>query len=188
MSAITAESQEERSWRLPEKYRDLPPTEQAAALRACILNFLEAVERATLSEISTALGAPYEPTVRRQVQYLAATQQLYVDPVGRDPTYFRNGRLAHPTLQVNIPAGLSHYAVRTYNDPLTGKYVTLTEFSRSALGELKAKGGIHVDLVDLETLIRQLDRIRRMTVEHPELLDSGIVHGPQSGTGRRGKT
>ena len=174
MSAISAESRDD-TWRLPERYKDLPPSEQTASMRGCILNFLEKVERATLSEIVTAIGAPYEPTVRRQIQQLSATQQLYVDPIGRDPVYFRNGRLAHPTLQSNIPAGLSEYAVRTYNDPLTGKYVTVTEFSRSSLGELKAKGGIHVDLADLPTLVAQLGRILTSIDSNPSLLEPGMA-------------
>jgi hypothetical protein len=184
MTSTSSESLMESAWQLPSKYREMGPSDQVSAMRNGILTFLEHAGRATLSEIVTAIGAPYDRTVRRQVQYLASTQQLYVDPVGRDPLYFRNGKLAHPVLQANVHAGLTDYAIRTYGDNLTGRYVTITEYALTSLGEAKAKGGIRVDVADLQTFLDQLARIRKAIVEDPSLLDGGLVRRGREGRER----
>jgi hypothetical protein len=152
-------------WRLPLKWGDMSPNEQAETMRACILRFLESVQRAKIGDIVTALGATNSNTVQRQLRFLSATQQVYVDAYRRDPVYFRNGSLAHPTLQVNVPAGIHEYIIRTYNDRLTGRYVTITECAVSPLGEKSPKSGIRVDLADLDTLIRELARISQSARE-----------------------
>lgn len=170
----------ESPWHLPSRYLHMGPNDQVSATRNCILTFLEHSGRATLSEIVAALGAPSDKTVRKQVQYLAATQQLYVDPVGRDPLYYRNGRMAHPLLQANVHALLADYAIRTYNDPLTGKYVTITEYVRTSLGEPRAKGGVRVSLSDLSAFIDELTRIRRSVESDPSLLEGGLVKHAQN--------
>ena len=162
-------------WRLPLKWADMSPAEQSETMRACILRFLETAKRARLADVVAALGAPNPTTVQRQLKYLAATQQVYSEPYRRDPVYFRNGALAHPTLQVNIPAGIREYVLRTYNDDLTGRYVTITELTVSPLGEKNPKSGIRVDLADLDALIRELARISQYT-RNPEIM-SGVLSG-----------
>jgi hypothetical protein len=161
------------------------PNDQISAMRNSVLTFLEQAGRATLSEIVIAIGAPYARTVRRQVQYLAATQQLYVDPVGRDPVYFRNGKMAHPVLQANVNAGRAQYTIRTYSDGLTGKYVTITEFLRTSLGEQKAKGGIRIEVDDLPVLLDHLSRIQQSVREDPSLLEGSLVKHPHDGAPRK---
>lgn len=165
----------ESQWRLPLKYSDMGPTEQVSALRNCILSFLEYSRRATISEIVAAIGAPLDKTVRRQVQYLAATQQLYVDPVGRDPIYYRNGKLAHPLLQGDVHGALADYIIRTYSDNLTGKYVTVTEYVQTSLGEPKAKAGIRVSVSDLPLLLDKLTRIQMAIESDSTLLEGGLM-------------
>jgi hypothetical protein len=165
----------ESPWRLPSKYPEMGPNAQVSAMRNCILAFLEHSRRATVSEIVAAIGAPLDKTVRRQVQYLASTQQLYVDPVGRDPVYYRNGKMAHPLLQADIHAALADYTIRTYGDSLTGKYLTITEYTQTSLGESKAKGGIRVSVSDLPVLIDKLTRIQRAIDADPSLLEGGLV-------------
>ncbi len=155
-------------WRLPLKWEDMSPAEQSETMRACVLRFLEAVKRARLADVVTALGATNPTTVQRQLKFLAATQQIYSEPYRRDPVYFRNGALAHPTLQSNIAAGIREYVLRTYNDDLTGRYVTITECTVSPLGEKNPKSGIRVDVADLDALIRELVRISQ-SVRNPEL-------------------
>lgn len=162
-------------WRLPLKWDEMSPVEQSETMRACILRFLESAKRARLADVVTALGATNPTTVQRQLRYLSATQQIYSEPYRRDPVYFRNGALAHPTLQVNIPAGIREYVLRTYDDDLTGRYVTITECTVSPLGEKSPKSGIRVDLADLDALISELSRISR-SVRNPDFM-SGIPVG-----------
>ena len=171
MSSAPPESQ----WRLPLKYSEMGPTGQVSALRNCILSFLDYSRRATISEIVAAIGAPLDKTVRRQVQYLAATQQLYVDPVGRDPVYYRNGKLAHPMLQGEVHGALADYTIRTYSDSLTGKYITITEYVQTSLGEPKAKAGIRVSVADLPLLLNKLTRIHRAIESDLSLLEGGLI-------------
>jgi hypothetical protein len=156
---------ESASWRLPLKWTEMSPNEQSETMRACILRFLESVQRAKLADITAALGATNPTTVQRQLRYLAATQQIYSDAYRRDPVYFRNGRLAHHTLQVNVPAGIREYVIRTYNDNLTGRYLTVTECAVSPLGDKIPKSGIRIDLVDLDTVLRELARISQSVRE-----------------------
>ncbi len=184
MTSTSSASFTESPWHLPSKYREMGPNDQIFAMRNSILTFLEQAGRATLSEIVVAIGAPYARTVRRQVQHLAATQQLYVDPVGRDPVYFRNGKMAHPVLQANVNAGRAQYAVRTYSDGLTGKYVTVTEFLRTSLGEQRAKGGIRIEMEDLPVLLECLTRIQQSVRKDPTLLEGNLVRHPQGGPAR----
>ena len=165
------------TWRLPLAYKDMNSTDQSAAMRAAILRFLDSAGKATATEIIAAIGAQtgQEATVRRHLKYLASTQQVYYEPIGRDPIYYRNGRLAHPTLQANVRAGpRREYVIRTYNDALTGKTVTITEFAISPLGEQQAKSGVRIDLADLDAILEELTRIREKAKES-NLLDGGLV-------------
>ena len=145
---------EDKGYALPEKYKLLPPTEQHLIIRSAILKFLDYAGRGTASEIAAALGAGSINTIKKQLQYLALTQQIYYDPQSKDPIYMRNGKLAHPVFQKNFDVGVtSAYTIRTYSDMMTGKYLILTEYSKSPLGELKTKGAVKIDLVGLDTLI-----------------------------------
>ena len=171
--------EQSKTYVLPTKYNEMSPIEQQATLRSAILNFLDAVQvGATLQEIKVALQAPNEATLRKQLQYLSSTQQIYYDPIGRDPAYYRNGRLAHPTLQENFRASpRTAYSIRTYSDALTGRYISITEYAESALGEQKAKGGIRIDVADLAEFITILNKISHRIEKDPAILDQPMVTG-----------
>ncbi len=167
---------DDKGFTLPEKYKLLPPSEQHIIIRSSILKFLDYAGRGTASEISAALGAGSAITIKKQLQYLALTQQIYYDPQSKDPIYMRNGKLAHPVFQKNFSVGItSAYTIRTYSDMMTGKYLILTEYSKSPLGELRTKGAVKVDLVGLDRLISNLKEIRKVLVENPELLESKLI-------------
>lgn len=167
---------EDKGFALPEKYKLLPPSEQHVIIRSSILRFLDYAGRGTSSEIAAALGTGSTITIKKQLQYLALTQQIYYDPQSKDPIYMRNGKLAHPMFQKNFDVGItSSYTVRTYNDMLTGRYLILTEYSKSPLGELKTKGAIKVDLVGIDRLINNLREIRNVLAANPELLESKLI-------------
>lgn len=150
-------------------------------MRACIMAFLAACGRATAREIATALQATNEATVRRQVTYLASTQAIYVDMVGRDPIYYANGKMAHPLLQRNLRAGLTEFAFRTYNDRLSGRALTITEYGITPSGEPRPKSGIRVDLADLGQFIQELREIYERIEKNPELLDTSLRQAAKNG-------
>lgn len=175
MRAHVAVAAPTTSWQLPINYSDMSPLEQAAALRSSILGYLDTVGRARAADVISALGATNEKTVRRQLEHLAATQHIYSDNLGRDALYARNGKLAHPLLQAVVHAGLRDYVLRTYNDALTGRYLTVTEYSVTPLGEKVAKSGIRIDIVDLEVLVQGLQRIVTELKRDMTLLEGKLV-------------
>ena len=167
---------DDKGFALPEKYKLLPPLEQHIIIRSSILKFLEYAGKGTAAEISAALGTGSTITIKKQLQYLALTQQIYYDPRSKDPIYMRNGKLAHPVFQKNFSVGItSAYTIRTYSDLMTGKYLILTEYSKSPLGELKTKGAVKIDLIGLDRLISNLREIRKVLAENPELLESKLI-------------
>ncbi len=157
---------------IPDEYSSMRPQEKAEALRTCILLFLQTVARANAKRIFEAIQAPNEETVKKQLHYLATTQHVYMDEVGRDPVYYANGKLAHPQLQRTVKAGFTEFVIRTYSDRLTGRYLTITEYHAQPTGELKPRSGIRVDLADLESLIAQLADLRALVQLKPELLNN----------------
>jgi hypothetical protein len=164
------------TWALPLRYEEMSPQEQASAVRSSILRFIDEVGRARAGDICDALGLPRKSeSWRKQLRYLCATQQLYSDNVGRDPTYYRNGRLAHPLLQSNFEAGTRAYSVRTYSDSMTGRYVTITEYAVSPLGEKTPKSGIRIDVVDLERFYQELSRIITTIMRDNTVLEPGLI-------------
>jgi hypothetical protein len=145
---------------LPVRFEEMSPQEQASAVRSCILKFLGEVGQARTGTICAAIGiSPKSESLRRQLRQLCATQQLYSDNVGRDPTYFRNGRLAHPLMQANIEAGTRSYAIRTYKDDISGRFMTVTEYAVSPTGQKIAKSGVRIDLADIEHFHTELSKI-----------------------------
>ena len=149
-------------WILPNDYSAMGPNEKKIAMRSCILNLLENKGRLTVKDVAASIGASKSQvnTIRKHLRYLASTQQVYLDPIGRDPIYFRNGKLAHPLLQRSIPANETEYVLKTYDDDLTGRFLTITEFSVSPTGSFNAKGGLHIKLTDLGFFINELIDLR----------------------------
>lgn len=164
------------TWVLPEKYGELSSKEKSKALRACITKFLQSNGPATRNIIMAEIQASNHNSMSRALDYLASTRQIYSESYGaRDTIYFPNGRLAHPLLQSDIKCGRTEYTVRTYVDKLTGRNLTITEYGVAISGERKAKGGIRIDLTDLEVLIAELERIQKLISEDSKIVDRGLL-------------
>jgi hypothetical protein len=148
----------ERPWVLPEDYAQLPPLEQVAELRSAIIAYLQAHGSAAKSIIAKEIGVRRPDTFTRALDYLSTTQQVYVDAAAgsRDPIYYSNGRLAHPSSQTSLNCGRYEFVVRAYDDRLAGKTVTVTQYALLPSGDRRALGGIRLDWQDLDGLIEKL--------------------------------
>jgi hypothetical protein len=164
------------NWHLPKKYSDMTPKEQAKILRASALRFLRQNGPATVTQIQKAIGAPTAISLKKALDYLAFTSMIYKESWGgRDEIYYPNGKLAHPLFQGTVKCGsYKEYALRTYFDRLTGKNLTITEYTVTPSGRRDAKGGIRIDLVDLDKLINELTRIKN-ELSKSEVFDRGII-------------
>lgn len=167
---------EDKSWELPKKYKDMTPAEQGKALRSSALIFLQQNGPASVTKIKKEIGAPNSDTLRKALDYLAYTSAIYKESWGgRDTIYFPNGRLAHPLFQGKVRCGsYKEYIISTYIDRLTGKNLTIKEFTVSPSGHREAKGGIRIDLVDLDNFISELKQIRDR-ISESNVLDRGLV-------------
>ena len=165
-----------KNWSLPEKYSEMTPDEKANVLRACSLRFLRQNGPSTVVQIQKAIGAPTAQSLKKALDYLAFTSAIYKESWGgRDNIYYPNGKLAHPLMQGIVKCGsYKEYITRTYFDRLTGKNLTITEYTVTPSGRREAKGGIRIDLVDLDKLINELQRIKNEW-EKTEVVDRGIV-------------
>ena len=162
-------------WALPEKYLELSAREQGVTLRNSILRFLRERGPATSAAIGKEIEAPNPDSVKKVLEGLAMTQQVYLEQYpGSNPIFFPNGRLAHPLLQGQVQAGRREYVIRTYVDRLTGRNLTLTEYLVSPSGEKTPRGGIRIDLVDLDALIEELRRISAIAPQS-SVVDRGLV-------------
>src|SRR2546426_145042 len=119
----------ERSWRLPGRYAEMNPREQAAVLRDAVLAYVEHNGPAARSVVQRSIGAPRNDTVQKAIEVLMRTQKVYVDMSlgSRDPIIYPNGRLAHPVGQRVVECFRRRYVIRAYDDRLAGKTVTITE-------------------------------------------------------------
>jgi len=164
------------SWVLPVKYDELSSKEKSKALRACIVRFLQDNGPATRTIVMKEIHSGNYNTVSKALDYLTSTRQIYSESYGaRDTIYFPNGRLAHPLLQSDIKCGRTEYSIRTYVDKLTGRNLTITEYGVAISGERKARGGIRVDLTDLDTIVTELKRIKEVISEDSTIVDRGML-------------
>lgn len=158
-------------WKLPESYPTLGTKAQSEAIRACIINFLDHAGKARIREIEEALTVVERTTLLNNLKYLVSTQQLYSDGAVRDPTYYKNGRLGHPLLQSNIKAGNREYVIRTYKGEI-GRWVTVTEYERNYMQELRPRAGIRIDVQMVDLLVNELSRIKTSIDNDSSLLDA----------------
>lgn len=161
-------------WVLPERYSQMNPQEQSAALRSAIVAYLETRGPAAKSVITREIRAPRPDTLQKALDFLATTQQIYVDAFSgsRDPTYSPNGRLAHPMAQRIVDCGLNQYVIRAYEDRLRGKYITITQYTVLPSGERKPQGGIRLDWVDIAKLIQDLSGTLEVLTQSLDLVMS----------------
>lgn len=148
-------------WALPERYMEMMPVEQADALRAAILAYLKRHGRAAKSVIMEAIQPPRPDTFQKALDYLAITQTIYVDQTAgsRDPVYFSNGQLAHATGQVDVACGPHKFVIRSYDDRLAGKRITVTQYAQLPSNQLKPVSGISFDWQDLPRIIEALSQV-----------------------------
>lgn len=150
-------------WALPVRYDELTPSEQAKALRASILSYLQAHGSAAKSVLVKELGAPRPDTLQKALDYLSTTQQIYFEATSgsRDRIYYSNGRLAHPGAERLVDCGKIVYAVRSYNDRWAGAAVTITQYAIQPTGDRKPVGGIRIDWRDMREVIGAMEGARR---------------------------
>jgi len=172
-----------RPWTLPEGYTQLPPLEQVKELRSAIRSYLENHGSAAKSVIYRDILARRSDTFNRALEYLATTQQIYVDSAAgsRDPIYYSNGRLAHPGSQTSLDCGRYSYVIRAYDDRLAGKSVTITQYAVLPSGDTKALGGLRLDWQDLPGLI---DHLKQTAAS----LSETVVEWRQRGSEGKGAT
>jgi len=141
-------------WALPVRYNELSPIEQAKALRAAVLAYLQARGSAAKSILVKELAVPRADTLQKALDYLSATQQIYLDATSgsRDRIYHSNGRLAHPGAERIVDCGKIQYVIRSYNDRWAGQALTITQYAVQPSGERNPVGGIRVDWRDVEAL------------------------------------
>ncbi len=144
-------------------------------MRNAILRYLRERGPAASHVIAKEIHAPNPDTVKKSLDWLTTTQQVYSEQYpGTLPTYFPNGRLAHPLLQGHVRVGQREYIIRTYSDRLTGKNLTVTEYFVPVSGDRIVKGGIRVDLADLDDVLKELQRISR-EAKGSAVVDGGLV-------------
>ncbi|MFH0815386.1 MAG: hypothetical protein V1934_01015 [Methanobacteriota archaeon] len=167
---------QEEGWRLPELYDTMTPTEKASAIKSCVLTFLNNNGPAPKSVIGKAIGTTHEDSLKRALDYLVHTRQIYSEKWGsRNPVYFPNGCLGHPLYQGRIICGRKEYTIRTYIDRVTGRNLTITEYEKDYSGKQDPKGGIRIDAVDLDAIIRELVRINDSLRQSVEINDRGLI-------------
>lgn len=151
---------ERAPWALPEKYAKLSPKEQSVAVRAAILHYLRERGSAAKSAIAAAVGPVRPETIQRALDFLATTQQIYLDATSgsRDPTYHSNGRLAHASGQRVIDCIRFQYVIRSYDDRWAGKAITVTQYAVTPSGETRPLGGIRIDQEDMPELLRGIEQ------------------------------
>ncbi len=159
-SSLASSDSRPRPWALPERYAQLPPLEQVKELRSAIRSYLQAHGSAAKSVIYRDILARRTDTFNRALEYLATTQQIYVDTAAgsRDPIYYSNGRLAHQGSQTTLDCGRYSYVIRAYDDRLAGKSVTITQYAVLPSGDTRALGGLRLDWQDLDGLIDRLSQ------------------------------
>ncbi len=170
------ETEDEPGWILPEEYGKMTPKEQQATLRSCILRYLYHRGPEYAPGIARAIRAPSANSVRKNLQMLAAVQMVYAERTDSERTkFYPNGRLGHQLLQGELQMGRTEYAIRSYHDRFSGWNMTITESTISGTGERKPRGGIRLDLVDLGPLIDELQRIKNVLDENPDVIGRGLV-------------
>ncbi len=176
MSVVYKDNSSEENWKLPKKYNEMTNEEKSRTLKTYALKFLKQNGPATTSQIQKVLGAPSPISLKKALDNLAFTSAIYKESWGgRESTYFPNGRLAHALAHGTVKCGsYKEYGLRTYIDRLTGKHLTVTEYSVSPSGRREPKGGIRIDLVDLDKLIGELKRIKE-ELKKSDILDRGII-------------
>lgn len=149
---------------------------KSQTLKAYALRFLKQNGPSTTTQIQKALNAPNIESLRKALDVLAFTSSIYKESWGgREPIYYPNGRLAHSLAQGMVKCGsYKEYGIRTYIDRLTGKHLTITEYSVSPSGRRESKGGIRIDLIDLDRLIMELVRIKE-ELSKSDIIDRGII-------------
>jgi hypothetical protein len=147
------------SWALPERYPRLTSREQATAIRASILLYLQAHGSAAKSVLIRELHVARPETVQKALDFLSTTQQVYLDATSgsRDPTYHSNGRLAHASGQRTVDCIRFQYVIRSYDDRWAGKAITVTQYAVMPSGDKKPLGGIRVDQEDVPELMKGLE-------------------------------
>lgn len=160
-----------KPWILPEDYESLSPLTQQEILRGCIVSYMEEFGKARISEIANIIGVSDKKytTLKKNLNYLVTTQQLYSDGRWKDPTYYSNGRLGHPLLQSNLKVGRKEYVIRSYSGEI-GKWVTVTEYERTPTNDLIPRSGLRVDMQYAKYLADELTRIQSAFEENPQLM------------------
>lgn len=176
MNVVYRDNNLGENWKLPKKYNEMTNEEKSKTLKTYALKFLKQNGPGTTSQIQKALGAPNNISLKKALDNLAFTSAIYKESWGgRETTYFPNGRLAHALAHGSVKCGsYKEYSLRTYIDRLTGKHLTITEYSVSPSGRREPKGGIRIDLVDLDKFIAELKRIKD-ELESSDILDRGII-------------
>lgn len=149
------------TWALPQRYKDMPPSEQAEALKNSVMEYLRINGFGARSVMLAAIDPPRTDTFQKTLDYLTTTQHIYVDRTtgSRDPVYFHNGRLAHPTGQKDLQLGRHQYVIRSYDDRLAGRTVTITQYAIQPSGETRPMSGIRLDWTDLPSFIETLSEV-----------------------------
>jgi len=58
---------------------------------------------------------------------------------------------------------------------LTGRNLTITEYGIGYAGERKARGGVRIDLADLDIFISELQRIQEVISKDSSIIERGTL-------------
>lgn len=139
----------------PEEINSLKPDHREIYIRNVINEILKISPNGiTISDINDITGFN-RLTIGKHLEHLASIREAYKKENRRGATYFKNGRLVHPTGQKDIEVGSKTFSfIRIKNNE--GEYIYIQEKEEDIYKNLKVKGGILIPLDSFQSFIKGL--------------------------------
>lgn len=138
-----------------EEINSLKPDQREIYIRNVINDILKTSPNGvTISDISE-MTSFNRLTIGKHLEHLASIREAYKKEDRRGATYFKNGRLVHPTGQKEIRIGSKAYAfIRIQNNE--GEFFYIQEKEEDMYKALKVKGGILIPMDSFQLFLKGL--------------------------------
>jgi hypothetical protein len=142
-----------------EELNKMPPSERKRHIRTILLKIVNKNENGITVPTLEKLTSFDQRTISKHMEFLTAIREAYKLEMGNQIIYYPNGKLMHPSDNIEKQIGDKFYKFSLIENNIFGKFLYIQEREKDIFNAFVVKGGLVVEQDKINEFIESLKEV-----------------------------